>query len=96
MPYIVRKGNQVEFIIQLSDANGRSTTPPSLKLLLLFTDESGQSAGFQVLTMSLRGFVWVVVWDSSTAPLGLTTLVVLPPLGTLAPPDPIMRICTGV
>ena len=96
MPYIVRKGNPVEFIIELFDANGRSTQPPSLKLLLLFTDEGGQSTGFQVLTMSLRGFVWVVVWDSSTAPLGLTTLLVLPPLGTITPPDPIMRICTGV
>ena len=96
MPYIIRKGNPVEFVVELLDANGSLTTPPSLNLRLSFTDESGRPAGSQVLTMSLQGFVWVVVWDSSVAPLGLATLVVLPPLGTLAPPDPVMRICTGV
>jgi len=96
VPYIVRQGNQVEFVIRLLDAAGRSTTPPSLQLLLQFTDESGQSAGFQVLSMSLQGFVWTVVWNSGTAPLGLATLLILPPSGSLAPPDPVMRICKGL
>jgi hypothetical protein len=95
VPYIIRQGNQVEFIIELLDAAGLNTTPPSLQLLLQFTDESGQSAGFQILQMSLQGFVWTVVWNSGTAPLGLATLIILLPFGQVAPPDPVMRICRG-
>jgi len=96
MPYIVRRGNQVKFVVELFDANGRTPVPPSVNLGIAFTDMNGNPAGSATLAMVLHGFVWVVVWDSSGAPDGLATLSINPPTGAIAPPDPIMRICEGI
>lgn len=97
MPFMVRQGNQVEFIVELLDAVGQNSAPPQVKLVLTLTDQNGNLFGITTLDMSLRGFVWVVVWDSSVAPIGLTTIsIVVPSLVTLAPPDPVMRICKGI
>jgi len=96
MPFIVRQGNAVELIAAFSDARGNVTTPPSAQLVITYTATNGSTASqsLTMLPLSLHGYL-TATWNSSVAALGLAIMNIVAPTGSLAPPDPIMRICQG-